>query len=127
MRIVGHGIDIVEVTRVEALLADPDGDFIAGWFTEGEQAQAGPAHRHAEYYASRVALKEAVAKALGTGFSRGVTPTDVEVRRLDAGQPTVTLTGVAADTAAGLGVTGWFVSLAHGPTYAIGSALAVGE
>jgi holo-[acyl-carrier protein] synthase len=125
MRIVGHGIDITEVARVETLLADPNADFLEGWFTETEQALCSAPHLRAQYYAGRVTVKEAVAKALGTGFSRGVTPTDIEVGRLDTGQPTAILTGAAAAIATSLGVTQWFVSLGHGPTYAVGSAIGV--
>jgi holo-[acyl-carrier protein] synthase len=105
MRIAGQGIDLVEVARVETLLADPEEDFLTGWFTEAEQKLCGVPHHRSQYYASRVAVKEAVAKALGTGFSRGVTPTDIEVGSLETGQPIVTLTGSAADVAASLGVT----------------------
>src|ERR1700675_4492956 len=77
--IVGHGIDITDLQSVEQRLASSEGDWIDGAFTVAEQEQADPSPNHVAYYAGRYAAKEAVAKALGTGFSGDVTWLDIEI------------------------------------------------
>ena len=80
--IVGIGTDIVENSRFEAL---PDG-FLRKLFTACEIADAEKRTDKAEYFASRFAAKEAVSKALGTGF-RGLSILDIEIHEDDAGKP----------------------------------------
>jgi holo-[acyl-carrier protein] synthase len=123
--IVGHGIDIVEIRHIERRLATAHGEWVEGSFTEAEQEQADPAPHGAQYFAGRYAAKEAVAKALGTGFSDDVTWHDVEILRSATGAPTVCLTNGALEAAAALGITGWYLSISHSDSFAIASAIAV--
>lgn len=109
-----HGVDIVSVTRIEAMLGEHGERFRERCFTAGEQAYCeGQSRRRAEHYAARFAAKEAVMKALGTGLTQGITWREIEVTRSAAGAPGVSLSGKAAEAAAGLGVKGWALSLSH--------------
>ena len=123
--IVGHGIDIVDIRQMERRLATAHGESVEGAFTEAEQQQADPEPHRAQYFAGRYAAKEAVAKALGTGFSDDVTWQDVEILRSATGTPTVILSGDAIEAAVALKITGWFLSISHGDSFAIASAIAV--
>ena len=124
--IIGHGIDIVELSMVEERLNAGD-DWVDGAFTEAEQAEADPPPNRVQYLAGRFAAKEAVAKALGTGFTDEVTWLDVEVLRHPSGAPHATLTEGALAVALSLGVNRWFVTIAHRGGYAVASAIAVRE
>jgi holo-[acyl-carrier protein] synthase len=127
MAVIGHGIDIVEVARIEKLLADPEQDFLRGSFSESEQQLAPPQHAWAKHLAGRVAAKEAVAKALGTGFSQGIAWAEIEVSRGDSGAPEVVLSGRAQEVAAELGVTRWHLTISHSAAYAVASAIAADD
>lgn len=95
--IVGIGSDLCDIRRIEATLAKFGERFIARIFTETERFRAERrAHQRASSYAKRFAAKEACAKALGTGFRRGVFFADLGVVNLPSGQPTMALTGEAA-------------------------------
>lgn len=127
MKIIGHGIDLQDVQKVEKLLANPDNDWLDGAFTQSEQTSADAPPNIAQYFAGRFAAKEAVAKALGTGFTDEVTWLDIEVYRKPSGAPHIRLSGGAAEVAQALGVTGWFLSLSHSGTFCIASAIAIAE
>lgn len=107
MRIVGFGSDLCSIERIEAALGRHGDRFVRRLFTPVEIARAErrPLTR-AGTYAKRFAAKEACAKALGTGFSRGVFFRDMGVVNLPSGQPTLALTGGAAARLAGLLVPG---------------------
>lgn len=123
-RIVGHGVDLVEVERVQRLLATRAEDFLAS-FSENEINAADPEPNRALYFAGRFAGKEAVAKGLGTGFTNGVAWIDVEIVRLESGAASVSLSGAAAERAKQLGVTKWLVSLSRSSSVVVASVLAV--
>jgi len=127
MLILGHGIDLTETARIARLLDDHAERFIERVFTAAERAycEAGEANR-LERFAARFAAKEAVLKALGTGWSGGIAWTDVEVFKHPTGQPGVTLHGEADRIAQGLGITHWALSLTHTKTHAMASAIAQG-
>jgi len=127
MKIVGHGVDVQDIRRVEKRLADPNRDWLDGTFTEAEQAGADPYPNSVNYYAGRYAAKEAVAKALGTGFTDEVCWLDVEVRRKPTGAPEVHLSGGAAEVAKSLGVTALLVSFSHSGDYAVASVIATSD
>jgi holo-[acyl-carrier protein] synthase len=78
-------------------------------------------------FAGKFAAKEAVAKALGTGFDGSVAPSDVEVLNTESGEPTIKLRGQAAEVAARLHISQWCVSISHSPTVAIASVIALGS
>lgn len=125
MSILAHGVDLVEVSRIERMLESHGDRFVDRVFTKGEQAYAesGSAGR-AERYAARFACKEAVFKVLGTGWGQGVAWSDVDVSKTPAGQPEITVSGVAADRARALGVRSWFVSITHTGGLAMASVIA---
>ena len=83
--------------------------------------------RSAEHFAARFAAKEAVLKALGTGWRDGIAWTDIEIRRDPAGVPSVHLSGQAASLAAAAGITRWLISLSHTADLAQASAIGLGE
>ncbi len=124
MAIIGHGIDAVEVARIGRLLDERGERFGERCFTGAERAYADSSRRRIEHYAARFAAKEAVMKALGTGWAQGVGWTDIEVTRDDAGRPGVRLHGVAAEIAGRLGITRWSISLTHTGTVAVASVIA---
>ena len=127
MRIIGHGIDIVEVARIASMLEAHGQRFVTRCFTEAEAGYADAAHRRrTERYAVRFACKEAVLKALGTGWRDGIAWRQMEVRREPSGRPSLVLTGRCAEIADDLGIVQWHVSLSHTETSAIASVLGCG-
>ena len=101
--IIGIGSDLCDIRRVERTLERFGERFIQRVFTETERRRA--ARRPAQFAATpakRFAAKEACAKALGTGFRRGVFMSDLGVVNLPSGQPTFSLTGGAAERLAAL-------------------------
>ena len=97
MIVIGFGSDITNIDRIAATLARHGERFTRRVFTPVEIARAErrPLMRVGSY-AKRWAAKEACAKALGTGFARGVFHRDLGVANLPSGQPTMALTGGAA-------------------------------
>ena len=93
--IVGIGTDLVDIRRIEQTIARHGERFIARIFTEVERAKAERRANRIDTYAKRFAAKEACAKALGTGFRRGVFFRDMGVVNLPSGRPTLQLTGGA--------------------------------
>ncbi len=100
--IVGIGSDLSDIRRVEKTLARFGERFIRRVFTEVERSRSDRKIDRAASYAKRFAAKEACAKALGTGLKRGVFWRDMGVVNLRSGQPTMALTGGAADRLASL-------------------------
>ena len=93
--IIGIGSDMVDISRIERAVARHGERFIHRIFTENERARAERRADRIETYAKRFAAKEACAKALGTGFRRGVFWRDMGVVNLPSGRPTMRLTGGA--------------------------------
>ncbi len=105
------GVDIIELASWRRNLAVGGQRFLDLNFTEHELAWCGG---EPQRLAARFAAKEAVAKALGTGFRDDVQPSEIEVMTLDHGQPTLHLHGAAAARADALELRSWSVSLSHG-------------
>ena len=93
--IIGTGSDLCDIRRVERVLERFGDRFAQRVFTEAERARAARRPVPAPTLAKRFAAKEAAAKALGTGFSRGVFHSDLGVENLPGGQPTLRMTGGA--------------------------------
>jgi holo-[acyl-carrier protein] synthase len=93
--IIGIGSDLVDVRRIERAIARHGERFLDRIFTETERARAERRANRVETYAKRFAAKEACAKALGTGFRRGVFWRDMGVVNLRSGRPTMRLAGGA--------------------------------
>ncbi|MEG0620034.1 MAG: holo-ACP synthase [Raoultibacter sp.] len=121
---VGLGVDIVEISRMVAILGRTP-SFARKVFSEEEVAYCEAFATPAIHYATRFAAKEAVLKALGTGFSRGISARDVEVKRNAKGKPSVVLHGAAKRVAAEKGVVELPVSLSYTHTDAVACAMAI--
>lgn len=111
--IIGTGVDLAEVARIRASIERYGERFTRRIFTERETSYAERKANKYERYAARFAAKEAGMKALGTGWSGGITWKDLEVTNLPSGRPTLTLHGVARAIAARLGVQAIHLSLTH--------------
>lgn len=126
--IIGHGIDLVEIARIERMLDEHGERFATRCFTAAERAYAeASAAVRGERYAARFAAKEAALKALGTGLRDGIDWTDIEVDRTAGGRPFLRLHGRAAEIAASLGIEGWAISLTHAGGMAMASVIATGR
>jgi holo-[acyl-carrier protein] synthase len=123
--IVGHGVDMVDVDRIRRLLATMEEDFLLGTFTGAERSVACDEHERVLFFAGRLAAKEAVAKALGTGFTGEISWLHVEILRDGDGRPDVRLTGAALAEAKRLGINRWLLSISHIEAVAFASAIAV--
>lgn len=93
--IIGLGSDLIDIRRIGKTLEKYGDRFIARIYTETERAKSEGRRLRVESYAKRFAAKEACAKALGTGFRRGVFWRDLGVVNLASGRPTMALTGGA--------------------------------
>jgi len=123
MRIIGLGVDLADIDRVESVL-ERYPRFAERCFTDHERAYAFRFAKPARRLAARFAGKEAVMKSLGTGWRR-IRWQDVEIT--GGGAPTVKLFGTAERRAEMLGVTGVLVTITHTDTSALVMAVAVGE
>ncbi len=123
--IVGSGIDLCEVPRIEQAIARHGPRFLERIFTPREIAYADRKANRAERYAARFAAKEAGMKALGTGWTGGIAWRDFEVANLPSGRPTLRFHGKAAEIAEKLGVRNIALSLTH--THAQAMAIVILE
>jgi len=105
--IIGLGSDLIDIRRIEQTLQRHGSRFTSRVFTEVEQAKSDRRRERAASYAKRFAAKEACAKALGTGLSQGVFWRDMGVVNLPSGQPTMRLTGGAAERLARITPAGY--------------------
>jgi holo-[acyl-carrier protein] synthase len=94
--ILGFGIDLCDIRRIEEILEKYGKRFVERCFTEAERGKSDGRAARAASYAKRFAAKEACAKALGTGLTHGVFWRDMGVVNLPTGKPTLHLTGGAA-------------------------------
>ena len=111
--IVGLGVDITEISRIEAAIERRGQAFLQRIFTPSEIAYCQRHRSCAERFAGRFAAKEAAMKALGTGWSHGVRWVDIEVARETSGKPTLKLSGAALSIADRLGVKHIALSITH--------------
>lgn len=110
--IVGTGIDVVEISRIEQAMERFGERFLSRVLTAKEHERM-PRAGKAAYVAARFAAKEAALKALGTGMSQGISLVDAEVDNLPSGQPQLMLYGAARERANSLGVVRSHISLTH--------------
>lgn len=124
MPILGHGIDIVETSRIRKLHEEHGQRFLDRCFTPLEQQYcASNGKRCYEHLAGRFAAKEAVLKVLGTGWRGGIAWTDIEIVPEPTGQPRIHLSGECARIAAERGIVHWHISISHIETHATASAI----
>ncbi|MEG0070389.1 MAG: holo-ACP synthase [Raoultibacter sp.] len=121
---VGLGVDIVEIARMAAILKRTP-SFAHKVFSEEEVAYCERFVTPEIHFATRFAAKEAVLKALGTGFSGGIGARDIEVKRNAKGRPSVVLRGAAKRVAAEKGVVELPISLSYTHTDAVACAMAI--
>ncbi len=126
MNIIGIGTDIVETLRIAQMIERHGELFLLRVFTPHEVEYCSARKAATQHYAGRWAAKEAVLKALGTGWSRGITWRDVEVRNEIGGKPHIVLDGGALDVSRRLGIEQMLISISHCRAYATAYALAVG-
>src|SRR5271167_1075119 len=117
--IVGLGLDIAEIDRIEAALTRHGAPIIERLFTPAETFYCEGHKGKFERYAARFAAKEAAMKALGTGWTRGVRWRDIEVTREPSGKPTLQLAGAAREIADELGVKNISLSITHSGNLAL--------
>lgn len=121
--VAGLGVDIVEVSRIQAILGRSQA-FATRAFSEEEQEYCNAKRSPAVHYATHFAAKEAVLKALGTGFSGGIGPRDVEVAHDEKGRPVAVLHGRAQKVAAEKGIEEIHISLSRTHDTAVANAIA---
>ena len=125
MDILGIGTDIVECPRIGRMIEQHGELFLRRVFTDRE-IQYCQARKHAiEHFSGRWAAKEAILRAIGTGSSRGISWTDLEVRNRPDGRPEVRVRGGARDAALARGIGDILISISHCRTYATAYALAL--
>jgi len=126
MHILGIGTDIIECPRIGKMIEQHGELFLRRVYTEREIRYC-QARKHAiEHFAGRWAAKEAILKAIGTGWSRGIAWIDLEVRNSVEGQPRVHVGGTAKEVARERGISDILISISHCRTYATAYALALG-
>jgi holo-[acyl-carrier protein] synthase len=114
MAITSIGSDLCQISRIEELLESSAESFCDKIFTRGEREYCDSNSRgRASHYAGRYAVKEAVMKALGTGWGEGVRWQDIETTRTPAGAPELLLPGETAALARERGITRWHVTITH--------------
>ena len=121
--IVGLGLDISEIDRIEAALKRHGAAILQRLYTPEEVAYCESHRNKFERYAGRFAAKEAGMKALGTGWRRGVRWRDFEVVRQASGKPTLRLAGVALQIAQGMGVKNISLSITHSGNLALAEVI----
>ena len=125
--ILGHGVDIASIPRIKQSL-DKFGDrFLERCFTQKERDYAESHKDPVTRLTGRFAAKEAVFKALGTGWKTGISWTDIEILPLPTGEPTITLHGQAVHAAADRGINRWMISISHTGDYAVASVIGCSE
>ena len=126
MDIIGTGIDATEIERIAESIERWGDRFVKRVFTDEEIAYCRRKRDFASSFAARFAAKEAAMKALGTGHSRGVFWTGIEVVRRH-GPPNIRFHGGAATRAAQMGATGTLLTITHSRELAIAHVLLIRE
>lgn len=124
--ILGLGIDIIEIDRIEEAIKHGGKEFVRRTFTDEEISYCEKETNKYQHYAVRIAAKEAVFKAIGTGWQNGVKWTDIEVKNDELGKPVMRLKGKVKLIADKLGVKNAIVTLSHCEAYAIAQVVLEG-
>ena len=127
MTVVGIGTDIVECLRIAKMIERHAELFLTRVFTEHEIDYCTARKASTQHYAGRFAAKEAVLKALGTGWTRGIQWRDIEVRNEMGGKPRIALSGGARELCEKLRIVEMQISISHCRTHATAFAVAVGR
>lgn len=122
--IVGIGTDIIEISRILSLLKKHDESFAKRILSEQELEIYQQQTIKEKFIAKKWAAKEAVSKALGTGFTQGVSFTDMTIEHTEEGKPLIVLTGKTKQVADKLGITKWSISISDEKHYALAFVIA---
>ena len=125
--IVGTGIDIVHIDRIERLLTRWGNLFLVRVFTEGEIHRCRQKARSSECFATRFAAKEAFLKAIGLGYREGIRWTDIEVANDSLGKPSLLFHRKARDLYHTLQIRQAFLTLSHDGPFAVAHVLLEGK
>ena len=123
--IIGIGVDLVKIDRIDKA-GKHHGGFLERLFTDREREYCSRQKFPAQHYAARFAAKEAVLKAIGTGWSAGIKWTDMEVLHGEGGGPIVNLSGRVKDLVDLKGVKQVLLSYSHDEGYAVAQVVLVG-
>jgi holo-[acyl-carrier protein] synthase len=124
MNLIGIGTDIIECERIDRMIQRHGSHFTDHVFTEHEIQYCIDRKNSDQHFAGRWAAKEAVLKALGTGWISGIAWTDVEVFNENSGKPQIKLHGGAKKIATEKKITEIQLSISHCKSHAIAFAIA---
>ncbi len=127
LQILGIGTDIIECLRIAQMIERHGELFINRVYTDHEIEYCSTKKAATQHYAGRWAAKEAVLKALGTGWIRGIAWRDIEVRNTKGGAPTIALRGGAREVFESSGMLSMHISISHCRSHATAYAVAEGE
>ena len=125
--VLGIGTDIIHCKRITRMIEKHGETFLTRVYTQNEIDYCSGRKAAHQHYAGRWAAKEAVLKALGTGWAHGIQWTDVEVVNQQGGRPLITLTGKAKEISVEQGIEEMMISISHCKHYATAYATAVGN
>lgn len=123
--IIGLGTDIIEVPRIGEMIERHGELFLQRVFTDQEIRYCQQRKASLQHFAGRWAAKEAVMKTLGTGFTKGIGWTDIEVVSQTSGRPVISLGGTTAEYSLGLGIDEILITISHCRAYATATAIAL--
>lgn len=127
MNIVGIGTDITECLRIARMIERHGELFLDRVYTPEELQYCQNRKQSTQHFTGRWAAKEAVLKALGTGWRRGISWHDVEVINEPSGKPVILLSGGAEEAALHQGIVTMHISISHCRSHATAFAVAVGR
>ncbi len=125
--VIGIGTDITECLRIARMIERHGELFINRVYTAHEIAYCQQRAQATQHFTGRWAAKEAVLKALGTGWRRGISWRDIEVRNEPSGKPVLAVKGGAKEVIEQLGITEVLITISHCRSHATACAVAVGE
>ena len=125
--IIGIGTDITECLRIARMIERHGELFIDRVYTPEEIKYCQSRKQSTQHYAGRWAAKEAILKALGTGWRKGISWRDMEVRNEPGGKPVVAVRGGVKEVVEQLGIADIFVTISHCRSHATATAIAVGK
>ncbi len=125
--LIGLGTDITECLRIARMIERHGELFINRVYTPDEIRYCQGRKQATQHYAGRWAAKEAILKALGTGWRKGISWRDIEIRNEPGGRPVVAVRGGVKDVVERLGIAEIYVTISHCRSHATATAIAVGR
>ena len=125
-KVLGIGTDIIECLRIAQMIERHGELFITRVFSPTEIQYCQSRKQSTQHFAGRWAAKEAILKAMGTGWRKGISWRDVEVRNEPGGKPVVGFRGGARDAIEELGIAEILISISHCRSHATAYAIALG-